>query len=171
MNAVKRIPLSMVLAVLMALAGVAGLVRGTIADSSSADPASVAAPAQPIVVSGGFIREPANELNAAVYFTIYNTSSTPDVLTGVDSGAGAQTTLQTESRGGMQQIATLSIPARGNVRVMPGNGHVMIEKLYSPLKAGQSVNLRLTFAKAGQLLLTVPVIAITAPAPTPEAPQ
>lgn len=170
MGVVKRIPVSMVVAVLLALAGAAGLVRGTMPDSTAATH-SAGTPAQPIVVSGGFIRQPANELNAAAYFTIYNTSATPDQLTGVDSGAGAQTTLQTESRGGMQQISSLTIPAHANVRVMPGNGHVMIEKLYGPLKAGQSVNLRLTFAKAGQVLLTVPVIAITAPAPTPEAPQ
>ena len=47
----------------------------------------------------------------------------------------------------------------------------MIEKLYGPLKAGQSVNLQLTFAKAGQLLLTVPVIGVGAPAPTAAAPR
>jgi copper(I)-binding protein len=41
----------------------------------------------------------------------------------------------------------------------------MIEKLYGPLKAGQSVNFELNFDKAGRLLVTAPVIAVTAPAP------
>ena len=45
----------------------------------------------------------------------------------------------------------------------------MIEKLYGPIKAGQSVNLQLTFAHAGQLLVTAPVIGVTAPAPTRRA--
>ncbi|HST47622.1 copper chaperone PCu(A)C [Jatrophihabitans sp.] len=166
----KRIPVSMVLAVLLAVAGAAGLVRGAMSNSPAAADVA-AAPEQPIVASGGYVREPANGVNAAAYFTLYNTTGTPDVLTGVDSGAGEQTTLHSDSRGGMRQISGLSIPAHGSVSLRPGEGHVMIDKLYSPLEAGQSVNFRLTFAKAGQLLLTVPVIAIGAPAPTAEAPR
>jgi len=117
------------------------------------------------------VREPANGVNAAAYFTLYNTTDSLDVLTAVDSGAGAETTLHTESGGGMQQSAGLSIPPHSSLSLTPGKGHVMIEKLYGPLKAGQSVNFQLTFAKAGQLLLTVPVIAVSAPAPTPVAPR
>ncbi|HEX8093875.1 copper chaperone PCu(A)C, partial [Jatrophihabitans sp.] len=98
------------------------------------------------------------------------TTATPDVLTTVASGAGEQTTLHTESSGGMQQSTGLSIPARGSVTLSPGKGHVMIEKLYGPLKPGQNVNFQLTFAKAGELLLTAPVIAVAAPAPTAEGP-
>ncbi|MDQ1742946.1 MAG: Copper chaperone PCu(A)C, partial [Pseudonocardiales bacterium] len=62
-------------------------------------------------------------------------------------------------------------PAGGSVSLAPGKGHVMITKLYGPLKAGQSVNLQLSFDKAGQVLVTAPVIAVTAPAPTAEAPR
>jgi copper(I)-binding protein len=122
------------------------------------------------VVSGAYVREPANGVNAAAYFTIYNTTGTPDVLTAISSGAGAQTSLHTESSGGMQHSTGLSIPAHGSATLSPGKGHVMIEKLYGPLKPGQSVNFQLTFAKSGQLLLTAPVIAVAAPAPTAEAP-
>jgi periplasmic copper chaperone A len=171
MYAVKRLSLPLIAAVLLTLAGVAGLVRGSGPQAASSDSAAVAGPSGPIVVSGAYVREPANELNAAAYFTIYNTTGTPDELTTVDSGAGAQTTLHSESSGVMQHSAGLSIPAHGSVTLSPGKGHVMIEKLYGPLKPGQSVNFRLTFAKAGQLLLTVPVIAVTAPAPTAEAPR
>jgi copper(I)-binding protein len=47
----------------------------------------------------------------------------------------------------------------------------MIEKLYGSLKPGQTVNLQLSFAKAGEVLVTAPVIAIAAPAPTAEGPK
>jgi len=42
----------------------------------------------------------------------------------------------------------------------------MIEKLFGPLKPGQSVNLALTFADAGTIDVSAPVIALGAPAPT-----
>jgi hypothetical protein len=38
--------------------------------------------------------------------------------------------------------------------------------LYGTLKPGQTVNLQFTFAHAGEILVTAPVIAILAPAPT-----
>ncbi|MDQ1740863.1 MAG: periplasmic copper chaperone [Pseudonocardiales bacterium] len=169
MYAVKRLPLPLVAAVLLTLAGLAGLVRGVSPQAAGSD-AAAALPQEPIVVSGAYVREPANGINAAAYFTIYNTTGVPDVLTTVQSGAGAQTSLHIESSGAMHNSAGLSIPARGSATLSPGKGHIMIEKLYGPLKPGQSVNFQLTFAKAGQLLLTAPVIAVTAPAPTAVAP-
>jgi copper(I)-binding protein len=106
-------------------------------------------------------------VNAAAYFTITNNTGAPDVLRSVASGAGAETSLHTEQGGSMHAAsAGLSIPARGSVVLAPGKGHLMIEKLYGPLKAGQSVNFELEFDKNGRVLVTAPVIAVTAPAPT-----
>ena len=170
MDAVKRFPLPLAAAVLLTVAGLAGLVRGATPQAAGTDAAAPPVPRGPIVVSGAYVREPANGINAAAYFTIYNTTEVPDVLTTVQSGAGAQASLHVESSGAMQDSAGLSIPARGSAALSPGKGHVMIEKLYGPLKPGQSVNFQLTFAKAGQLLLTAPVIAVTAPAPIAVAP-
>ena len=170
MYAVKRLPLPLVAAVLLSLAGLAGLIRGSGPQAVASDTAVGAGPKAPIVVSGAYVREPANGVNAAAYFTIYNTTGTPDVLTTVASGAGAETSLHTESAGGMHDSAGLNIPAHSSVALSPGKGHIMIEKLYGPLKPGQSVNFQLTFANGGQLLLTAPVIAVAAPAPTAEAP-
>jgi copper(I)-binding protein len=170
MYAVKRFPLPLVAAILLAVAGLAGLVRGSEPQPVASGTAAVTRPTAPIVVSGAYVREPANGVNAAAYFTIYNTTGTPDVLTTVKSGAGEQTSLHAESSAGMQHSSGLTIPARGSVTLSPGKGHIMIEKLYGPLKPGQNVNFQLTFAKAGELLLTVPVIAVAAPAPTTEEP-
>jgi copper(I)-binding protein len=169
MYAVKRLPLTLIAAMLLTVAGLAGLVRGSEPQAvASGSPAATGAPRPtgPIVVSGAYVREPANGVNAAAYFTIFNTTGTADVLTAVESGAGAQTSLHTESPAGMHSSAGLAIPAHGSVALTPGKGHVMIERLYGPLKPGQSVNFQLTFAKAGELLLTAPVLAVTAPAPT-----
>ncbi|HEV2888219.1 MAG TPA: copper chaperone PCu(A)C [Jatrophihabitans sp.] len=166
----KRLPLSLLAAGLLAVAGLAGLVRGAVPLPSAAG-STVMQPHESIVVSGAYVREPANGVSAAAYFTLSNTTDTPDVLTAVTSGAGAETSLHTESSGAMRQSGGLSILAFRSVTLSPGKGHVMIAKLYGPLKAGQSVNFELTFAKAGQLLLTAPVIAVTAPAPTAGGPR
>jgi copper(I)-binding protein len=167
MGDVIRPPLSLLAAALVVLLGMAGLVRGSIAQSS-AGPAASDSSATPIVIGGAYVREPATPENAAVYFTIFNTGATPDTLTAVSSAAGAAATVHTESGGGAMTINAegLTIPAKGSVTLSPGKGHVMIEKLYGTLKPGQTVNLQFTFAHAGEILVTAPVIAILAPAPT-----
>nr|MDQ2959297.1 copper chaperone PCu(A)C [Actinomycetota bacterium] len=139
----NRPPLSLVAAAVVVLVGLAGLVRGALPQPMA--PSSMpAAQGEPIVVAGAYVREPANGINAAAYFTIYNTSDTADVLETVASGAGAQTTLHTEDASGAMQATSggLTIPAHGSYSLSPGKGHVVIEKLYGPLKAGQSVNLQ-----------------------------
>jgi copper(I)-binding protein len=167
MQAVSRPPLSLLAAAAVVLVGFAGLVRGALPQTVSRATGSVAQSA-PIVISGAYVREPANGINAAAYFTIYNTTGVADSLVSVASGAGSQTSLHTEDAGGDMQMNTggLTIPAHGSYSLVPGKGHMMIEKLYGPVRAGQSVNLELTFAQAGEVLVTAPVIGITALAPS-----
>ncbi|HEX8093913.1 MAG TPA: hypothetical protein VF542_08805, partial [Jatrophihabitans sp.] len=67
----KRLPLTLVAAMLLTGAGLAGLIRGSeplAAASDTAAAAATAAPRGPIVVSGAYVREPANGINAAAYF-------------------------------------------------------------------------------------------------------
>jgi copper(I)-binding protein len=124
-------------------------------------------PDMAIVVDGAYMRQPANRINAAAYFTIFNTTATPDTLLSVASGAGAQTTVHTETAGGgmAQMTGSLTVPAHGSLALTPGKGHVMIEQLYGPVLAGQTVNIELTFAKAGVVVVATRVIGVTAPAP------
>lgn len=168
MGVMKRVPLSLLAAVLLTLVGAAGLLRGAVplrAQGATGGPAGssatggAVAPTAPMALSGGYVREPANEVNAAAYFTIYNNTDWPDVLRTVACGAGAETSLHVEQGGSMKAVTDgLSIPAHGSVVLSPGKGHLMIEQLYGPLKAGQTVNFEFTFDKAGRLLATVPVI-------------
>lgn len=182
MQAVSRPPLSVLAAAVVLAAGLVGVVRGAMPQSTAASTAGTSAaagtsmagmegmsPDMAIVVNGAYLRQPANRINAAAYFTVYNTTGTPDTLLSVASGAGAQTSVHTETAGGGMQTSDggLAVPAHGSLALTPGRGHVMIEQLYGPLLAGQTVNLAVTFAKAGQVLVTVPVIAVTAPAPSP----
>jgi len=161
---VSRPSASVLAAGVVAVAGLAGLIRGAVPQVA----ASVGGAAtDPIVISGAYVREPASPDVAAAYFTVYNTTGTDDTLTSVASGAGADAVLHTDDNGSMTATAAgLRVPAHSSVTLSPGKGHVMIEHLLGTLRPGQYVNLQLTFANAGPVNVSAPVIAISAPAPT-----
>lgn len=161
-----RPPVTAVVAGVVAVLGLAGLIRGAV-PQTAAGPALGGAATDPIVVSGAYVREPASPDVAAAYFTVYNTTGADDTLTSVATGAGEDAAVMSDAGGTMTALATgLRIPAHSSVTLKPGKYHVMIEHLVGPLKPGQFVNLQLTFANAGPINVSAPVIAINAPAPT-----
>ncbi|MFL6160871.1 MAG: copper chaperone PCu(A)C [Jatrophihabitantaceae bacterium] len=178
----SRPPASVLAAAVVLVAGLVGLVRGALPQSTATPVAASSSsagmsmgigtgmsPDMAIVVNGAYVRQPANLVNAAAYLTVFNATDTPETLVSVASGAGARTSVHTETAsGGMQPSGGgLPVPAHGSLALTPGKGHVMIESLYGRLVAGQTVNLSLMFAKAGQVLVTAPVIGVTASAPSP----
>ena len=56
----------------------------------------------------------------------------------------------------------LPVPAGGSVVLKPGSYHVMLIGLKKPLTAGETFPLTLTFEKAGNISVTVPVQAMGA---------
>ncbi len=166
-----RIPLPAVAAgVLVAAVGAAGLIRGAVPPAAATGGATAAS--APIVVSNAYVRQPAPPTDsAAAYFTVYNTTAKPDRLLSVTSGAGATAVLHATVNGVMQAATDgVVIPAKGSLVLSTGKGHVMIEQLFGKLLPGQNVNLELTFATAGPIDVTAPVIALGAPAPNGSAP-
>ena len=154
-----------VLGVALASIGAAGMIRASIPQSIATTGSTGA---DPIVVSGAYVRPPAPPTQlAAAYFTVYNTTGVDDRLTSVVTGAGATAVLHTLIGGVMTAVSGgVTIPAHGSLVLSTGSGHVMISDLFGPLKPGQSVNIDLTFQNAGQITVTAPVIAFGAPAPT-----
>lgn len=141
--------------VMVALLGAAGLVRGAMPLATVTSTATSA----PIVVSGAYVRAPAPPTDAAAaYFTVYNTTGTPDRLLSVVSGAGATTVLHTA--GMTPDTDGVVIAAHSKFVLSTGHGHVMIEKLFGTMQAGQTVNLDLMFANAGTVEVTANVIAL-----------
>src|SRR3954447_25705762 len=138
MRAVSRPPASVLAAAVVLVAGLVGVVRGALPQST----ASTASPSMSgmsmggmsmgmtgmssdmsIQVTGAYLRQPANRINAAVYFTVRNTGGAADTLLSVASGAGATASLHTERGGGMQPAAGgLPVPAHGSLVLAPGKG-------------------------------------------------
>ena len=104
------------------------------------------------------------------YFTITNAGKTADTLIGASSVAARSVTLhQMKMNGSVMEMRALpqgiDIPAGGTVTLAPHGLHLMFEKVTAPFKAGASVTVTLSFAKAGKVDVALPVGAINATGP------
>jgi copper(I)-binding protein len=57
----------------------------------------------------------------------------------------------------MRQVKEITVPAGGAVELKPGGLHLMFMNIKTPLLAGQTVPVKLKFAKAGEVEVKVPV--------------
>jgi len=147
----------------VAALGTTGLVRGSMPQSAgtAAGPSS----ANPIVVTGAFVRPPLPpSKNAAVYFTVYNTTGKPDRLQAVTAAIGTDAVLHTS--GMAADPNGVVIPAKGHLSLSVGHGHVMIEGVTARLRAGEQVNIELDFENAGPVDVTAPVVPLGSPTPS-----
>ena len=150
---------------------------------SASDTTAVARPATPVItVSGQWARTSpdATDMGAA-YLTI--NSDTDDSLVGamvdssvaamaqihemvpVDNGmstgstmAGSPSTTMDSSAMTMKEVDQIDIVAGTALELKPGGYHVMLMKLVKPLLTGETFKVTLTFAKAGAVVVDVPVL-------------
>lgn len=169
-----EVPAGFLAALLAVVLGVGGLVVGSRDQAGSAGSPAAAAPISgttvgDLTVYDAYIRQPASPDVAAAYLTVRNDGDQPDRLSSAYCGAATTTTVHSDSASmqpGQTAAATpLAVPARQVASLTPARGHIMLDQLTGTLKAGDTVSLLLRFDKAGQVLVDVPVIAITAPAP------
>jgi copper(I)-binding protein len=139
-----------------------------------------------IEISGSWARtSPMVEGAGAAYMTIKNTGGAADTLVGASSPAAKSTEVHetyvveespAASMGGgmaspaassgmgsgspmmgMRKIDSLEIPAGGSVELKPGSYHLMLLELTAPLKAGEKIDITLTFKNAGEVKVTADV--------------
>ena len=109
-------------------------------------------PGQP--VGGGFV-------------TIQNTGKTDDRLVAIASPAAAEVQIHdmAMNNGVMTMRAMkdgIPIKAGETVELTPRGMHMMFTKVRSPFKEGDTVTVALTFEKAGQVEVTLPVLSLRA---------
>jgi copper(I)-binding protein len=106
---------------------------------------------------------------AAGYLTITNGGKDADRLLAVSSPLAAAAMLhEMEVAGGiasMRMVAGVEIPPGKTVTFAPSTFHIMFVTMKQPLKAGDSLPVTLTFAKAGRVDALLPVLAIGAKGP------
>jgi len=110
---------------------------------------------------------PAGAMTGAVYMTLDNKSGTLDRLTGASSDVADKLQIhEMKVENGVMQMREvrdgLPIPVGGSVVFKPGSYHVMLIGLKKPLTAGEKFSMTLTFEKAGNISVTVPVQAMGA---------
>lgn len=62
----------------------------------------------------------------------------------------------------MRQVKDIAVPAGGIVELKPGGLHLMFMNIKAPLAAGETVLVKLKFAKAGEVEVKMPVNAMGA---------
>ena len=113
---------------------------------------------------------------AAAFMLITNAGTEADKLIAVktDVAETAEIHQMKEGSGGVMEMSPveggLEIPVGGSVELKPGSFHVMLIGLKEDLTAGTSYELTLTFEKAGDVTIVVPVQANVMDVATPAAP-
>lgn len=62
----------------------------------------------------------------------------------------------------MRQVKDIPVPAGGAVELKPGGLHLMFMNIKAPLTAGETIPVKLKFAKAGEVEVKMPVNAMGA---------
>ena len=105
----------------------------------------------------------------AAYMTITNNGTTPDELVSAAAPVAGKVELHTHIAEGdvmrMRPVGEIDIGAGQSAMLKPGGLHIMLMGLKTPLKEGETFPLTLTFKKAGEVTVDVPVQAAGASAP------
>ncbi|QWD65085.1 copper chaperone PCu(A)C [Polynucleobacter sp. MWH-UH2A] len=103
---------------------------------------------------------------AGGFMKIENKSNAADQLLSASSPAAGEVQLHEMAMDGnvmrMRQVKDIAVPAGGAVELKPGGYHLMFLNLKGPFTAGQTVPVKLKFAKAGELEVKMPVNAMGA---------
>lgn len=126
-----------------------------------------------LVVTVPFTRAtPPGASVAGGYFTVVNKGSAPERLVGLSADIAPRAEVhEMKMDKGMMTMRPveggLVIPPGGKLELKPGGYHVMFMGITRQLKAGETVKAVLTFEKAGQVAVDLPVEAIGSKGPAP----
>ncbi|SNS21690.1 copper chaperone PCu(A)C [Tropicimonas sediminicola] len=105
----------------------------------------------------------ANAKSGAAFMEIHNTGSEDDRLVGAASDIAARVELHThigDANGVMQMVQVeegFPIPAGSTHMLQRGGDHVMFMGLTGPMNDGETVTVTLSFEKAGDITVEIPV--------------
>lgn len=116
----------------------------------------------PIIVTGAWARPTLRGTRTdAAYMTLTNRGQVTDRLVSVSATVADRAELHEEMMSGgvmsMKPVADLTLRPGASIQIDPGHYHIMLIGLATPLVAGESFSLSLTFEKAGAIVVTVPV--------------
>jgi copper(I)-binding protein len=118
----------------------------------------------PSIVQGGESNQGGDATtagNGALYVTISNHGSEADALlaasTDVATTVEFHATVEQDGKMIMRPLPKYDVPAGGRLEMKPGGYHIMLIGLKQDLKSGETLNVGLSFEKAGQMSVEAPV--------------
>ncbi|MGW4564644.1 copper chaperone PCu(A)C [Streptomyces sp. NPDC004561] len=112
-------------------------------------------------VSASYMPQPVSADMAAGFLTITNKGGARDELTSVTSDVAGEITMHSTVGGAMQEKSSFDVPPHGRLVFRSGGNHLMFEKLKRRPAQGQTITLKLGFAKSGPLTVEMPVRSAT----------
>lgn len=109
-----------------------------------------------ITVRSAYALVPFSKSPMPTYLSIENRGGTPDTLLGVAGGDGFP--VPSLHGAGMEHLMTVGIGGGETVVLAPGGRHIMFEPPLPAVIRGDSVQLTLTFARAGKVMIQAFVI-------------
>ena len=115
-----------------------------------------------IEIEGAYARASIpNVPNSAAFFVIKNNSDKDIAITGANSDIAEKNELHTHIKENkmmkMMKIEKLVVPAKSSLELKSGGDHVMLMGLKKELKAGDEINLELSFSDGDKKSIKVPV--------------
>ena len=102
-----------------------------------------------------------NVPNSAAFFVIKNNSDKDIAITSANSDVAEKNELHTHIKENkmmkMMKIEKLVVPAKSSLELKSGGDHVMLMGLKKELKAGDEINLELSFSDGDKKSIKVPV--------------
>lgn len=115
-----------------------------------------------LVVTKAIVAEPPSMDEASAYLVIRNDTPQEDTLVAVAADLAVRAEVhETMGEGEMRHMMAMSqlvLPARSEVRLVPGDKHVMLLQLRKKLVAGDEVTLYLSLARAGAVEVRASVV-------------
>ncbi|GGJ81415.1 copper chaperone PCu(A)C [Deinococcus aquiradiocola] len=136
---------------------------GTATAPRSATPAVTSAAVKGLQLRQGWVAAaPPGAQELSAYLELRNPGRTAVRVTGVRTPVSGHamlmtTTRDTAGRESMTMTASLTVPAGGTLKVLPGTAHLMLQALRSQPQPGQRVPLTLTFSDGSARTFTLPV--------------
>lgn len=117
-----------------------------------------------IMVQDPYVRSSTpSSVTGAAFFVLINNSDTDDRLIAARSDVAKRVELHThqEDANGVMKMMEIEggipVPAGGMHALRRGGDHVMLMGLTAPLRQGEQISVTLTFEKAGDIDVSVPV--------------
>jgi len=119
-----------------------------------------------IKIEDAYIRATVPGQQVAGGFMKIENKGVADQLISASSPVAAEVQLHEMAMDGnvmkMRQVKDISVPAGGAVELKPGGLHLMFMNIKAPLTAGETIPVKLKFAKAGEVEVRMPVNAMGA---------